>query len=53
MIKKILINIIIAILLISITSIFWNIPKIKYDVNNDFKVDSKDILELRRYLLGE
>jgi uncharacterized membrane protein YwzB len=49
--KKKMINIIVAILLIVITSIFWNIPRIKYDVNRDGKVSVADLIKLQKYYL--
>ena len=47
-IKKILIFILIVI----ITSIFWNIPRIKYDVNRDGKVGLMDMIEVQKYYMG-
>lgn len=51
--KKKITNVIIAIMIITITSVIWNIPRIKYDVNRDGKVNSKDLLDLRLYLIGK
>lgn len=50
--KKIILNIIIAIALIGITSIVWNIPKIKYDLNRDGKIDLVDVMEETKHYLG-
>ena len=47
-IKKILIFILIVI----ITSIFWNIPRIRYDVNRDGKVGLMDMIEVQKYYMG-
>ena len=45
-------KIIIIILLIIITILTLNIlTRNTYDVNNDRKVDSKDLLDLRKYLI--
>lgn len=49
--KNKIINIIGAILLIVITSIFWNIPRIKYDVNRDGNITLADATETVQYYL--
>ena len=49
--KKKMINIIVTILLIVITSIFWNIPRVRYDVNRDGKVGLADLIKLQKYYL--
>lgn len=49
--KKKIINIIVAILLIVITSIFWNIPRVRYDVNRDGKAGLMDMIEVQKYYM--
>jgi hypothetical protein len=44
-------NILIAILIVIITSIFWNIPRVRYDVNRDGKVGLADLIKLQKYYL--
>jgi hypothetical protein len=49
--KKKIINILVAIIIIVLVSIFWNIPRIKYDVNRDGKVSVADLIKLQKYYL--
>lgn len=44
-------NILIFILIVLITSIFWNIPRIRYDVNRDGKVGLMDMIEVQKYYM--
>ena len=44
-------NILITILIVIITSIFWNIPRIRYDVNRDGKVGLMDMIEVQKYYM--
>ena len=50
--KKYIINIIEIIIGIIFMIIFWNIPRIKYDVNRDGKVDTDDMLKVQEYYLN-
>lgn len=43
--------ILLIILAIIITSIFWNIPRIKYDVDRNGKITLKDAVEVAQYYL--
>ena len=47
--KKKILNIIVAILIIIIVSLFWNIPRIKYDNNYDGKITLIDAVKVVNY----
>ena len=47
--KKKILNIIVALLIVAITSLFWNIPRIKYDNNYNGKVSFADAVKVVQY----
>lgn len=51
--KKKIINILVAILIIVLVSLFWNIPRIKYDNNRDGKVTFYDAVKVVQYYKGK
>ena len=50
--KKYIINIIEIIIGFIFMIIFWNIPRIIYDVNRDGKVSVDDMLKVQEYYLN-
>lgn len=44
-------NILVAILIIALVSLFWNVPRIKYDLNRDGKINTADIVKVTNYYL--
>ena len=44
-------NIIAAIIIIILVSIFWNIPRIKYDVDRNGKITLKDGVQTTYYYI--